>query len=716
MHVYIRPPALRRALTHPQGAPMSPAMPTTQGSDITSQPEIAAMMRHTSQEQPWMWITDHEAPCCLQCGRRFGVMTGRRHCQLCRVAVCADCCNQRLPERPNVKVCRLCYDFNLGNNTLRMRVRPPPTEVHRGWLVKQGSVIKSWKRRLFVLDSNGVLSYFKNDPDDAGSMAVPAGTINTAACIKLDIDAEPASVTWPAGCKVPSCGILLQGESRTYRMYAESPAIAMAWGRLLGVGALLCSKCGWNCFTNPKTPKSSKQTHRRDTKPSSCICVDGKHFFHHACFRCDVDLCQFTPPDVISLSSMSSINSLDNSTASSPHTSPLPDPDATDDDDCELSVNMFYNELDIEDETPAKNVLEGVENGLYLIGSRLLCKTHAVSRITRRYKIVEDSEIRQHLGPLPPWKQLSATEATEAGAASYRAHRIAVHAELPPQPAVPNTPARRSTLTDMTPLSLSTAALDLDLDCNHAGPATPTRPRTNSAASTNKHMSPERKDGDAADLVLCVSHGIAAAAEDPEDAKDPEANGFVFVSAPNSPKKRQKDKRQRLILPKGNRPYMFVEHESERFAQIRNELGINPDEFAKSFNEPPRPENVLAGGRSGSYLVLSNDQQYVLKTLPSSERLTLLHMLDTYHKHVTANPNTLLAKFVGLYEVRLPGALRYSSVILMTNVVAHAGERVLHEMYDLKGSYVDRRTITGSTGRFRCTQSVQALSRLVASF
>ena len=49
------------------------------------------------------------------------------------------------------------------------------------------------------------------------------------------------------------------------------------------------------------------------------------------------------------------------------------------------------------------------------------------------------------------------------------------------------------------------------------------------------------------------------------------------------------------------------------------------------------------------------------------------------------------------YQVRLPGALRFNSVILMTNVVAHAGARVLHEMYDLKGSYVDRRAITSST-------------------
>ena len=131
-----------------------------------------------------------------------------------------------------MQVCRQCYDFNMGKHTVRVRVRPPPMEVHRGWLTKQGGVIKSWKKRLFVLDSNGVLSYFKGDPDEAGEVAVPSGTINTAACIKLRVDADTPTLSWPAACKSPDCGLLLQSESRMYRMYVfTSPPLIVQWGK-----------------------------------------------------------------------------------------------------------------------------------------------------------------------------------------------------------------------------------------------------------------------------------------------------------------------------------------------------------------------------------------------------------------------------------------------------------------------------------------------------
>jgi hypothetical protein len=39
-----------------------------------------------TEVESWLWVTDHEAPCCLQCGRRFGVMVGRNHCHLCNKA------------------------------------------------------------------------------------------------------------------------------------------------------------------------------------------------------------------------------------------------------------------------------------------------------------------------------------------------------------------------------------------------------------------------------------------------------------------------------------------------------------------------------------------------------------------------------------------------------------------------------------------------------
>lgn len=40
-------------------------------------------------------------------------------------------------------------------------------EIKRGWLKKQGQIIKSWKKRFFVL-ADGQLKYFENDPRTDG--------------------------------------------------------------------------------------------------------------------------------------------------------------------------------------------------------------------------------------------------------------------------------------------------------------------------------------------------------------------------------------------------------------------------------------------------------------------------------------------------------------------------------------------------------------------
>jgi len=35
--------------------------------------------------------------------------------------------------------------------------------VHQGWMMKQGGLVKSWKRRYFVLKTNRVLNYYESD-------------------------------------------------------------------------------------------------------------------------------------------------------------------------------------------------------------------------------------------------------------------------------------------------------------------------------------------------------------------------------------------------------------------------------------------------------------------------------------------------------------------------------------------------------------------------
>jgi hypothetical protein len=187
-----------------------------------------------------------QAPCCMQCGERFGLMVRRHHCQLCGVVICGDCITQGLPGRPNIKSCLSCKDFNVGKHTLMLTVRPAPVEVFRGWMVKQGGLIKSWKRRLFVLDSNGVLSYFKNDPDlaKAGTTSSSSGTINT-----VRISPHPPSPPSPSALPRPLllCRVYLYCSSSRFSFgcacYGSSLLAAHVMVVLFGPGARLILNC-----------------------------------------------------------------------------------------------------------------------------------------------------------------------------------------------------------------------------------------------------------------------------------------------------------------------------------------------------------------------------------------------------------------------------------------------------------------------------------------
>lgn len=47
----------------------------------------------------------------------------------------------------------------------------PASIVHEGWATKQGSKVKNWKRRYFVLRKDNTLSYYADTKDSAFSVS-----------------------------------------------------------------------------------------------------------------------------------------------------------------------------------------------------------------------------------------------------------------------------------------------------------------------------------------------------------------------------------------------------------------------------------------------------------------------------------------------------------------------------------------------------------------
>lgn len=59
------------------------------------------------------------------------------------------------------------------------------------------------------------------------------------------------------------------------------------------------------------------------------------------------------------------------------------------------------------------------------------------------------------------------------------------------------------------------------------------------------------------------------------------------------------------------------------------------------------------GGRSGSFMMVTPDSRFIVKTIPSGELNVLRNILESYIDHTTRHPHTLLVRVCGLYELHV---------------------------------------------------------------
>lgn len=90
--------------------------------------------------------------------------------------------------------------------------------VRSGFLTKQGALVKSWKRRYFVLNQNGTMQYFRKEGDES-----PAGVIDVPGSV---VEETPM----PGG---PSFCFSVTTARRRYVISAESPQVRNDWVNVL---------------------------------------------------------------------------------------------------------------------------------------------------------------------------------------------------------------------------------------------------------------------------------------------------------------------------------------------------------------------------------------------------------------------------------------------------------------------------------------------------
>ncbi|EEC03982.1 phosphatidylinositol-4-phosphate 5-kinase type I, putative, partial [Ixodes scapularis] len=114
--------------------------------------------------------------------------------------------------------------------------------------------------------------------------------------------------------------------------------------------------------------------------------------------------------------------------------------------------------------------------------------------------------------------------------------------------------------------------------------------------------------------------------------------------------------------------FKFKAYAPVAFRYFRDLFGIQPDDFLLSLcNESMR--ELTNPGASGSIFYLTNDDEFIIKTVQHKEAEFLQNLLPGYYMNLNQNPRTLLPKFFGLYcyQVRtltLLACVRYSILYL----------------------------------------------------
>lgn len=103
--------------------------------------------------------------------------------------------------------------------------------------------------------------------------------------------------------------------------------------------------------------------------------------------------------------------------------------------------------------------------------------------------------------------------------------------------------------------------------------------------------------------------------------------------------------------------------------------------------------SMVSEGKSGSLFYWSHDGRFMVKTIGADERGSLIAMLRSYRNYVTSHKDTLLTKYLGLYDLRVPTAgfgatnngYKVFHLVIMSNVFNTPLD--IHERFDLKGGW-----------------------------
>ena len=93
--------------------------------------------------------------------------------------------------------------------------------------------------------------------------------------------------------------------------------------------------------------------------------------------------------------------------------------------------------------------------------------------------------------------------------------------------------------------------------------------------------------------------------------------------------------------------------------------------------------------RGGKPLIKTHDKRFLIKEVKKEEKDFLMSILPKYHQHLKKLPNSLLAKIVGIYSIRIADKTKVYHILMES--LDPINEAFIKFKYDLKFSSVNRR-------------------------
>lgn len=146
--------------------------------------------------------------------------------------------------------------------------------------------------------------------------------------------------------------------------------------------------------------------------------------------------------------------------------------------------------------------------------------------------------------------------------------------------------------------------------------------------------------------------------------------------------------------------FSFIDLEPTIFSLLRESYGISPRAYRKSFEIKNASDidsvkfiEKSTEGKSGSFFYFTPDNRFIIKNVTATEEKFLSKIAYGYYEHMKENRDSLIVRLFGLHKVRLAPEQRYITVVVMENIFYSPDNRKIHRRFDLKGSWVGRRSL-----------------------